>query len=169
MELFDLYNINNELIGKTMVRGDSNKKGEYHKVVHIWIRNSKDEYLIQQRNKSTDYIPYQWAPTAGSVQTKESSIETALRETYEEIGLMLDPNELEFVDSFFINHPHANFIIDLYMVYKDVDIDALVIDPIEVKNIQFASRKKIEVMVKNNQFWDFKSMVPNYFNILEKR
>ena len=80
MELFDLYDKDGNKLNKKIVRGSDIQSGEYHKIVHIWIRNKKGEYLIQQRNKSTDTIPYQWAPTTGSVASGETPIDTAIRE-----------------------------------------------------------------------------------------
>ena len=46
MELWDLYNEQRELTGRDHVRGEEVPQGFYHLVVHIWIRNSKGEYLI---------------------------------------------------------------------------------------------------------------------------
>ena len=87
MELFDLYDKEGKLLDRTMERGTSNQKGEYHLVVHVWIRNSKGEYLMQQRNKESDPIPNQWASTGGAVTAGEDSIAGAIRETAEELGV----------------------------------------------------------------------------------
>ena len=47
-EIWDLYNENRELLGKDHVRGEQLPIDGYHLVVHVWIRNSKGEYLILQ-------------------------------------------------------------------------------------------------------------------------
>lgn len=57
MEIFDLYNNKNQKINKEIYRGQPTKEGEYHKIVQLWIRNSKNQYLIQQRNKASDTYP----------------------------------------------------------------------------------------------------------------
>lgn len=49
-EIWDLYNENRELLGKDHVRGGQLPIDGYHLVVHVWIRNSKGEYLISQRS-----------------------------------------------------------------------------------------------------------------------
>ena len=49
MEVWDLYDENKNLTGKTMVRGEKVPDNYYHLVVHVWIKNSKGEYLISQR------------------------------------------------------------------------------------------------------------------------
>ncbi|QWB99370.1 NUDIX domain-containing protein [Mycoplasmatota bacterium] len=171
MEFFDLYDASGKKINKLMKRGSSNLPGEYHKVVHIWILSSKGEYLIQQRNKSTDKYPYQWAPTAGAVKAGETPLKAAIRETKEEIGLSLKDEELRHLDSIYIDHEKANFIIEMYLVYKDVDIKDLVIQEKEVKDVRLANKNEIIELLEDKMFWDFRTLDPslNYFKKLEKR
>lgn len=51
-ELWDVLDKNGEPTGKTVSRGFKGAfpKGKYHLVVHIWIKNSKGEFLIQKRS-----------------------------------------------------------------------------------------------------------------------
>ena len=49
-EIWDLYNENRELLGKDHIRGEQLPIDGYHLVVHVWIRNSKGQYLISQRS-----------------------------------------------------------------------------------------------------------------------
>lgn len=167
MEYFDLYDRHGNKLNKLMARGTTNNPGEYHKVVHIWIKNSKKEYLVQQRNKPTDDIPYQWAPTAGACITGESPIESAIRETFEEIGVKLQKSDLIFKDSIYRDHPRGNYCIELYLVKKDVDIKDIVMDKEEVKNVAYYTKEEIYQMIDANTFWDFRDH-KNYFDILEK-
>ncbi|MFP4477991.1 MAG: NUDIX hydrolase [Candidatus Izemoplasmatales bacterium] len=171
MEYFDLYDRQGKKLNKLMIRARKNLPGEYHRVVHIWIKNAKDEYLIQQRNKSTDKYPYQWAPTAGAVKSGERPIQAAIRETKEEIGLSLKREEIKFIESIYIDHPDANFIIDLYMVHKEIDLNALTLEKKEVKDVRLATKDDIIKLLKNHQFWNFNDLDPkmDYFNKLEKR
>ncbi|MBI9009490.1 MAG: NUDIX domain-containing protein [Tenericutes bacterium] len=120
MEYFDLFDINGMKLNKKMARGTKNLSGEYHKVVHIWIRNSFGDYLVQQRNKATDRNPYQWAPTAGAVTSGEVPIVSAIRETYEEIGIVLKESELQHIDSLYVDNDDANYLVEIYLVHKDV-------------------------------------------------
>lgn len=171
MEYFDLYDRKGKKLNKIMNRGTSNLPGEYHRVVHIWIINSKNEYLIQQRNKATDRHPYQWAPTAGAVKSGETPLQAAIRETKEEIGLSLKDEDLSLLESIYVDNPKANFIIDLFLAKKDVDLKSLVMEKNEVKDIGLATKNDIIKLLKNKQFWDFNELDPkmDYFNKLEKR
>lgn len=169
MEIFDLYNKEGQKLNKTMVRGQINRPGEYHRVVHIWIKRPVGDYLIQQRNKSTDKFPYQWAPTAGAINQGEHMIDGALRETYEEIGLKLNKDDLNHLASYPVETDRGNYIVEQFLVFKDVSISDLTIDPIEVKQVKFASIKEIEKLLKDNLFWDYISIDPFYMKELERR
>ena len=170
MEYFDLFDINGIKLNKKMARGTKNLKGEYHKVVHIWIRNSFGDYLVQQRNKAADRNPYQWAPTAGAVTSGEEAIVSAIRETYEEIGLLLKESELQHIDSLYVDNDDANYLVEIYLVHKDVSLDDLVLDRVEVKDVAFYSKEKILKMIDAQEFWNFLIYLPtyDYFGVLEK-
>ena len=91
MEKWDLYTKYREKTGKEHIRGEKIPKGFYHLVVHVWIRNRKGEYLISQRSVSRPTFPLMWECVGGSVLMGESSIDGALREVKEEVGLDLKP------------------------------------------------------------------------------
>ncbi|MCK4552344.1 MAG: NUDIX domain-containing protein [Tenericutes bacterium] len=170
MEYFDLYDEFGINLNKKIARGETTSPNEYHKVVHVWIKNDRDEYLVQQRNKSTDRNPYQWAPTAGAVISGEDTITAAIRETEEEIGVLLKQHELVFKDSLFIKHSKTNYIIDIFYINKNIILGGLQLEKSEVKAVAYMTKEKIFEMMENNQFWDFLSFKPkyDYFTILEK-
>ena len=51
MELWDIYDRNRNKTGKIIKRGERMLEGEFHLIVHIWIKNSNNEFLIQQRSE----------------------------------------------------------------------------------------------------------------------
>jgi len=167
MEYFDLYDKQGRKLNRTMARGTNNSKGEYHKVVHVWIKNSRGEYLVQQRNKATDDIPYQWAPTAGACTTGEKGLESAVRETYEEIGVLLHENDLIYKGSIFRDDPRSNYLIEMYLVNRDIPLTEITIDEVEVRDVAYFTKQEILRMVDANTFWDFR-YIKEYFSILEK-
>ncbi len=89
MEKWDLYTKYREKSGKEQIRGEKIPNGFYHLVVHVWIRNCKGEYLISQRSVSRPTFPLMWECVGGSVLMGESSIDGALREVKEEVGLWI--------------------------------------------------------------------------------
>ena len=90
-EIWDLYDENRELLGKDHVRGEQLPIDGYHLVVHVWIRNSKGEYLISQRSANRPTFPLMWECVGGSVVKGEDSLQGAIREVKEEVGVDLNP------------------------------------------------------------------------------
>ncbi len=170
MEIFDLYDKLGNKLNKLMERGGENEDGEYHLVTHIWIRNTSGKYLIQQRNKTDDPVPYQWAATGGAVLTGETSIEATIRETYEELGINLKVEEFRLLKRYVIEDAKANYLTDLYLVEKDIDLNSLILDPIEVKAVAYKTMADIKQMIQDNLFWDYSGKMGrhDYFDILEK-
>lgn len=170
MEQLDLYDKNMEPIHKTMIRGGSNSKGEYYIIVHIWIQNNNQQFLIQQRNKASDAIPHQWAVTTGAVVTGETSIQGAIREVYEELGIRLSSNHFQLLAQYFIDDKHANYRTDLYIVKEDILLNDCKIDTVEVRELAYKTMPQIKDMIERNQFWNYERLLARsgYFNLLEK-
>ena len=77
MELWDLYTRDRRLTGKTHIRGEKLPPEKYHLVVHVWIKNSRGEWLISQRAASRPTFPLMWESVGGSVTTGEDSFDIA--------------------------------------------------------------------------------------------
>lgn len=170
MEIFDLYDNEGNLLDEQMERGGSNNPGQYHLVVHIWIRNKEGKYLIQQRNKTTDVIPHQWACTGGAVTTGEDSITGAIRETYEELGILFSKDQFKLLNRFYVDDPQANYITDLYLIEEDVLISDVKIDINEVKQVQYFTISEYRDLIEKKQAWNYERYVTRtgYFKALEK-
>ena len=122
MELWDLYNEHRELTGRDHIRGEEVPQGFYHLVVHIWIRNSKGEYLISQRSADRPAYPLMWECVGGSVTKGEDSLTGALRETKEEVGLTLSPEDGKLVYSVIgrvVNGVKFTDIVDVWLFEYD--------------------------------------------------
>ena len=98
-ELWDVLDKNGEPTGKTVSRGFKGAfpKGKYHLVVHIWIKNSKGEFLIQKRSSFKQPMAGEWAATGGAVVAGEESREGAKRELFEELGITPSDNDFTLV------------------------------------------------------------------------
>lgn len=122
MELWDLYNEHRELTGRDHIRGEEVPHGYYHLVVHIWIRNNKGEYLIPQRSADRPTCPLMWECVGGSVIKGEDSLAGALRETQEEVGLVLSPESATLVYSVVgrvVNEVKFSDILDVWLFEYD--------------------------------------------------
>ncbi len=91
MELWDLYTFDRKPTGRTHIRGEKIPEGFGHLVVHVWIQNKEGKFLMSQRSASRNAFPLLWETVGGSVLAGENSLEGALREVKEEIGIELIP------------------------------------------------------------------------------
>lgn len=125
MELWDLYTEDREFTGKEHIRGEDLPDNMYHLVVHVWIKNSKGEYLISQRSANRPTFPLMWECVGGSVLKGESSIDGAIREAKEEVGVELLPVNAKLVFSKIrknVNGKKFNDIVDVWLFQYDDEV-----------------------------------------------
>ena len=149
MELWDLYNENRELTGKTHIRGQKIPEGYYHRVVHVWIKNSKGEYLISQRSASRPTFPLMWETVGGSVLAGEDSLTGAIREVREEVGLDLCPEAGRLLFTklrSIINGKQYSDIMDVWLFHYDGDTSLGTATTDEVAQSKWMTRNEIEAL-----------------------
>lgn len=151
MEVFDLYNREGNKTGLTIERGKPIPDEYYHLVVHIIIKNSSGEYLIQKRSELKENHPGLWAFTAGSATVGETSLDAARRELEEEIGLSLHNDQFIFHKRLIKDH----FFDDIWFAYEDVDINLLEYQVEEVSETTFKTEEEIEKMIAEGVFYNY--------------
>ncbi len=96
MERMDIYDSDGNRTGRTADRGTFLRKGEYFLCAHVILENENGLFLIQQRSATKATRPGMWDITAGAVDAGETSLDGALREAKEEIGLKLPRDQMIF-------------------------------------------------------------------------
>ena len=164
MELWDILDENRNKTGRTVQRGKPMKQDEYHLVVHVWIRNSKGEYLISKRTPNKTY-PNKWETTGGSAIVGDDSLQAALREVKEELGVDLSTSKGKCV--FSLKRQHRNFpdFLDVWLFKEDVDISKVVYQPEEVCDAKWATEEEIYSMIDNGEFVDVFTYLDDLFNM----
>ena len=79
MELIDVVNENNELIGQIEERWTAYEKGLWRRTVSCWIMNKNGDILLQKRTANKRRNPNKWAKTGGQVDSGESAEEAIFR------------------------------------------------------------------------------------------
>ena len=162
MEIWDLYDEKGNITGKEVKRGDEIPDGYYHLAVHVWIKNSSGKYLISKRADNKKSFPSMWDCVVGAVIKGETSIQAALREVKEEVGLDLSQNNAKKSFSYIVktvDGKKINRIVNVYIFEYDglVDLKNALTD--EVVEVKWMSKDEINKLLETNQ------MVPtlNYF------
>ena len=156
-EIWDLYDENRELLGKDHVRGEQLPIDGYHLVVHVWIRNSNGEYLIAQRSANRPTFPLVWECVDGSVIKGEDSLQGALREVKEEVGVDLLPEKGHVILSDIKKIEFGkvvNKIVDVWLFEYDGEVDLSNATTDEVAQVAWMNRSQIKELFDANMFVD---------------
>lgn len=156
-EIWDLYNENRELLGRDHVRGEQLPIDGYHLVVHVWIRNSKGEYLISQRSANRPTYPLMWECVGGSVVKGEDSLQGAIRETKEEVGIDLEPSNGQVLFTKtrkIIEGKIFNDIMDVWLFEYDGEVDLSNATTDEVAQVAWMNREQIKELFEQKMFVD---------------
>lgn len=148
MEKYELVNINGERTGKIItdieIKNIENiPNGYYISVVGVVIINNKNEVLVQKRSKFKKINPSKWGICGGKVDFGEDTVDAACRETFEEIGVVIDKKRLK---------PLTKFVFDkvyytTYYINQDVDLNECKLQTEEVEKVKYC---KIEDLDKLN-------------------
>ncbi len=142
MEYFDLLDSSGSPTGKTASRTECHKHGHFHRTVHVWILNSKNELLLQKRHFKKDTNPGLWdISAAGHLSAGQTSLEAAKNECLEELGINID-----ILKSYFLFTVKNSFIDpitfvrdcefqDVYLVREDFTLEDFTIQKSEVSDL----------------------------------
>lgn len=146
MELVDKLNNKREPLNKVSDRYE-NANGEYSQSVHTWIMNSNKEFLIQKRSPYKKHFPNDWSQTGGGVDSGETPLQAAIRECNEELGIVINPNNIELMISFKRKY---NFV-DVWLVKQDINLQDLTLQQEEVTDVKWVSLNTLKLMKENKE------------------
>jgi len=152
LEIWDIYDEDRDLTGRTIVRGEKLKEGEFHLAVHIWIMNSKGELLIQKRAPTVKLNPDIWATTGGSAIIGDDSYSACVREMREEIGIFPDMENAEILFSI----KRTDFFCDVWLIRQDFDTSSCKLQVEEVSEVKWASISEISELITKGEFWPYR-------------
>lgn len=119
---------------------DNVPKEYYISAVGVVIINDKNEILLQKRSKTKRVNPSKWGICGGKADLGETTEETGIRETFEEIGVMLNKDELEFLSMTTVGKIHFT----VYYVRKNVDINDCKLQQEEVEEVKYFKLEELQ-------------------------
>lgn len=149
MERWDLYDENRMKIGSTHMRGTPLENGTLHLVVNIWTINGDNQILLTKRHPTKPY-GLLWECTGGSVLVGESSIEGAMRELAEEVGVRATAEELILLHT----TKWKDRFIDTYITKQDITLEDIKLQQEEVVDAKFVSFEEL------CKLWKSGGMIP---------
>ena len=143
-EQIDILDEKGNKTGKVKAKSEVHKDGDWHRTVHIWFLNSKNQLLLQRRAKQKINHPDMWdISVAGHISTGQTSEEAALREIQEEVGVEINASELQYLftvtsDSILNNGTYLDREFqDVYLIKKDLNLSMLTFSDREVDEVRY--------------------------------
>ncbi len=176
MEILDILDENGGLTGERRYREEVHQKGLWHRVVHIWILNSRGEVLIQKRAARKLTYPNLWVMSCeGHLSAGDTANQAVIKELQEELGLHVEASELQFLmgykrqsvtnnGTYFGNH-----FIDVFLVRRDLNIADLKLQEDEVAEVKWIKIDEMadRVRAKDPSFKDYPGQYPEIFDLLK--
>ena len=149
MEKRDLYDDKRNLTGETILKGEPIPENRYILVVLVFIQNYEGKFLIQKRSEIKNG---KYATTGGHAKTGESSLDAILTEVKEEIGIDLNPDNLEL---YFSGKSEEDRVFwDDYYIKMDIpDIKELKLQEEEVSSVEWLSENEIRELMAQGKFF----------------
>lgn len=131
------------------------RKGLHHRTVHVWVQNTKGELLLQKRSSSKEVFPGLWdISCAGHLSAGDSSLDGAVRELEEELGISVNKDKLQFLFTIprHYTSPVSNIIeneiTDVYLLKRRIEPGNLEINRNEIDEVQFISINELKRRVE---------------------
>lgn len=151
--LIDVLSATGLRTGEILPRSEIHRLGKPHRAIHLYILSPKNELLLQKRADSVDHFPGMFGiSVTGHIDAGECSSETVRREAEEELGLDGSRLECRFLFSFFQEAVLDGTYIDrqfndVYVMWADIELDLIKVDPSEVAQVQFVPFERFREMV----------------------
>ena len=161
MELWDIYDKNKQVTGRTMERNKFNlKDDEYHLTVLGVVRRTDGKYLITQRVMTKAWAPGWWEVSGGAAQAGESSEDAVIREVTEETGLAVTKNQCEYLFTYHRENPGEgdNYFVDVYRFTLDFTEDDVKNQEAETLGFKIATLDEIREIAAQGIFLHYDSI-----------
>lgn len=160
MELLQLFDENKNMLNESIERDRKKElpEGKYFMIILLFIENN-NKFLIQKTSESRES---EYATTGGHVTYGDNAIKTVIKEAYEELGLVLEENEIKEIET--VTHKKAH--VGIYYCNKKIDINKLKIQEEEVDSLYWMSVDEINELIKEDKFR--KSNIIPLEKVLEK-
>lgn len=108
-ETFDVLDAAGRPTGATAARDDVHRDGTWHAALHVWIVDGEDRLWLQRRSAAKDLAPGRVDVAVGGHLAAGETWVDALREADEELGLVLEPPDVEVLGTVRSErrYPHA--------------------------------------------------------------
>ena len=151
-EIWDLRDELGEPTGRYASRDQyrSLRSGEYMLAVHIFLHTPDGRFLVQKRSEEKDVLPGIWDITGGAAKAGEDGRQAAIRETHEEIGIRLSPDQLQLAARL----KRKRSFVELWFAKTAVRLQECVLQAGEVDEVKLISEKEMVTLIRQAKHRD---------------
>lgn len=167
-KLVDLFDENNKPLKLQKMLKDVHLCGEWHRVAHVWIYNSKGEILLQKRYRKKKLYPDMLDVTMHvHVSANELPIVTAVKAMESKLGISTIKDKLKLIGIKKSQNKYEHVCNNEYFyafAFKfDGKLENLEMKPDRMSSLQFVQITKIEKELKmttgkyapRGEYWTF--------------
>ena len=161
-EMWDLYDVKGNQLGRLHERGLPLIEEEYHLVVEVCIVNNNNEMLMTQRNPNKTWGGY-WECTIGAVIAGENAITGARREVSEAVGIEITEEHITYLGT----KRYRGWFVDSFLARVDLPKSCIPIQSSEFIDTKWVDRKELETMCTQGTIVPFaKERLHLYRNVI---
>ncbi|MFD0962704.1 NUDIX hydrolase [Pseudofulvibacter geojedonensis] len=166
-EWVDIIDNEGNFTGKSCSKTEAHKKGYFHPTIHVWFYTTENELLFQLRSPNKINYPNLWdVSVAGHIISGETSINAAIREVKEELGIHLSEDHLQYIGSHKTSVTHKDNYIDnefnyIFLSPLKQDINSLILQQEEVVGVKLFPIEQLKQL--KNEFVPYSK---EYFDTL---
>lgn len=140
-ELIDVVDEKGLRTDETLSRRDIHRLGKRHRAIRLYLFNSQNELLMQQRAVNVDHYPNAFGiSVVGHINAGEFSFQAVARELNEELGIDSSQVQIDFLFSHYSEATLSESYIDRQ--FNDVYVARA---KLQLRQIQFNSAEVAEV------------------------
>ncbi len=155
IEYLDIVDESGNPTGKTVLRDQAHREGILHRTAHVWIvRKSGKGYeiLLQKRSMEKESFPGMFdTSSAGHIPAGEKPISSAIRELSEELGILAEPEQLQYAGTIRIQYEKVfhgslfrdNEVTSVYIYSQPVDTANLKLQQSEVEEVRWFNLNEV--------------------------
>lgn len=132
-------------------RAEVHRKGLWHRTVHVWVLNLKNELLLQKRSAAKESFPGLWdISAAGHISAGDASLDAAQRELKEELGITVRKEDLRLLFTITGHYEDSarpfidNELSDVYLMRADIPVNGMAVDRDEVDEVKYMAVEELK-------------------------
>ncbi len=145
LEILEIVDEKGKLTKEILEKELAHDKNLLHNEIVVLIVNDRKEILLQKRSPKKRFKPNKWGLCAGHVDAYETLDEAALREMHEEVGLIVEQEDLHPFYRREINKKSINSNIQYYYYVKtNLKEEDFTIQKEEVSEVKWVALENIK-------------------------